>query len=181
MKATTAMTARVTPPNTTTLASRTDSRRVTAAKVVRIMPVEYSAVTTSTPSTPTMSWVRWKPARLRATGSLLVIAGPGPPPPVVPPEPAIEENMTPSSTAARAAMPSPTVVERTVRSLIHSLRKTRRWVTWAPGVRSTVPWSGAVGTVSSGSGEVVSMVVAMVVTQPFPWWGRRRGTPRSRG
>ena len=170
----------MTPPNTTTLASSTDSRRVTAEKVVRIMPVEYSAVTTSTPSTPTMSWVRWKPARLRATGSLLVIAGPGPPPPVVPPEPAIDENMTPSSTAARAAMPRPMVVERTVRSLIHSLRKTRRWVTRAPGVRSTVPWSGA-AAMSSSSGEVVSMVVAMAVTQPFPWWGRRRGTPRRRG
>lgn len=50
-----------TEPNTTAFAPRTGQRRGTAANVERIMPVPYSPVTNSTPSTPMNSWARKKP------------------------------------------------------------------------------------------------------------------------
>src|SRR6266851_1150776 len=50
--------------NTAPLAARTVRRWGTAAKVDRIIPVEYSAVMTRTPSTPTASWASRMPLRL---------------------------------------------------------------------------------------------------------------------
>ena len=45
--------------NTAIFATRTGSRRGTAIRLERIMPVEYSPVMTSTPSTPIASCARW--------------------------------------------------------------------------------------------------------------------------
>ncbi len=45
----------MTAAKTAAFAHSTGSRRGTADSVARIMPVEYSPVTTSTPSTPTAS------------------------------------------------------------------------------------------------------------------------------
>ena len=61
-------------PTTTALPHSTGSRRGTAAKLTRIVPVAYSPVTTSTPRTPTASSASWTPARLTAVGSKLATA-----------------------------------------------------------------------------------------------------------
>ena len=56
-------------PNTAALAAISVPRWGAAAKVERIMPVEYSPVTASTPSTPMASWATITPPRLFETGS----------------------------------------------------------------------------------------------------------------
>ena len=58
----------VTTPNTPALAQSTGSRLGTAANVERIMPVEYSPLITSTPSTPIASWAMVTPIRLVSSG-----------------------------------------------------------------------------------------------------------------
>jgi hypothetical protein len=59
------MTASVTPANSTVLAASTGSRRGTAVKVARTMPVAYSPVMSRTPSTPTASWATLTPSLRR--------------------------------------------------------------------------------------------------------------------
>src|SRR5688500_14835448 len=54
-------TAKVTANNTTALAARAGNRERTAASVERNIPVEYSPVITSTPSTATTSWPKNAP------------------------------------------------------------------------------------------------------------------------
>ena len=49
------LTATATAPKTTILAARTTGRRGVADRVARMVPVPYSALMTSTPSTPKMS------------------------------------------------------------------------------------------------------------------------------
>src|SRR3954454_19091207 len=60
--------ASVTSPYTTTLPHKTGSRRGTAVIDARIIPVEYSAVITSTPRTPSASCASWRPARFGSNG-----------------------------------------------------------------------------------------------------------------
>ncbi len=48
----------VTEANTAIFAHSTGSRRGTAIRLERIIPVEYSPLITSTPSTPIASWAR---------------------------------------------------------------------------------------------------------------------------
>ena len=54
----------------------TDCRCGAAAKVERIIPVEYSLVTTSTPRTPMASWASSTPLRLVKTGSKPAVVAP---------------------------------------------------------------------------------------------------------
>ena len=56
------------------LPHRTGRRRGTAASVVRISPVAYSLVISSTPSTPTAICASCTPDRLIAAGSKLATA-----------------------------------------------------------------------------------------------------------
>jgi hypothetical protein len=58
----------VTVPKTPALAHRTGSRFGTAARVERIIPVEYSPLITRTPSAPRASWARLTPIRLLSSG-----------------------------------------------------------------------------------------------------------------
>ena len=60
---------RLTRKNTTPLAASTVPRRGCTVSEVRIIPVEYSEVTVSAPSTVMMSWPRIRPARLRCVAS----------------------------------------------------------------------------------------------------------------
>jgi hypothetical protein len=53
------MSPNVTAANTMILAHSTGSRRGTAIRLERIMPVEYSPVMTRTPRTPIANWARW--------------------------------------------------------------------------------------------------------------------------
>src|SRR3979411_2126714 len=81
-KADTSVTTKATTANTRALAHSTGSRVAAAERLARIMPVLYSPVTISTPSTPMTSWVRKYPRRLVAVGSKAarsagVICGPG--------------------------------------------------------------------------------------------------------
>jgi hypothetical protein len=63
--ASTSPAARATAPAVAALAARTARRRGTAVNVVRISPVECSAVNASTPSTATASCAVGKPLKLR--------------------------------------------------------------------------------------------------------------------
>ena len=60
---------RLTRKNTTPLAASTVPRRGCTVSEVRIIPVEYSEVTVSAPSTTMISWPRFRPARLRCVAS----------------------------------------------------------------------------------------------------------------
>ena len=53
------MSEKVTAAKTASLAHRTGRRRGTAMRLERIIPVAYSPVMTSTPSTPMASWAPW--------------------------------------------------------------------------------------------------------------------------
>src|SRR6478672_1549379 len=60
--------ASVTSAYTTALPQSTGRRRGTAVIDARIIPVEYSAVITSTPSTPMASWEIWTPTKVSSSG-----------------------------------------------------------------------------------------------------------------
>ena len=109
-------------------AHSTGSRCGTAAKVERIMPVEYSPVITSTPSTPIASCAMCQPPRLASTG-LKVARSWGSSGPV--------RHLHARRRRCRGR-PSPTTatsseqrVERRIQSFVHSERTTRAWVTRA--------------------------------------------------
>ena len=103
------LTTTATVPNTATLASRTTGRRGTADRVARMVPVPYSALITSTPSTPKMSWPRKIPIRLRRVGSSMTSVGLTVP---------VVSAQRP--TTAIAVPASVQAVDRTVQSLVHS-------------------------------------------------------------
>src|SRR6266567_3439795 len=65
----TSPTTNATAVNTAAFAHTTGSRFGAADMLARIMPVLYSPVTSSTPSTPMMSWASSKPRRLVPVGS----------------------------------------------------------------------------------------------------------------
>ena len=91
--------------------------------MARIIPVAYSPLNASTPSTPSTSWANTMPTRLIVT----------PPAAELPaeivygaPDPAIAAPRPTISTTASSAHHQ---VERSARSLVHSERTTRTWVT----------------------------------------------------
>src|SRR3954452_17724409 len=119
-------TAKVTAASTPALAASTGNRRGTAAKVALIIPVAYSPVTASTPSTPTVSSARLTPMRSWLTGLKSARS------------PAFMlyqwALLTYDTSRPTMAMPSTVAAsthhdDRTVRSLIHSERITWPWVT----------------------------------------------------
>ena len=122
------------PASTRTLAHSTGSRRGTAANVLRIIPFAYSLLMISTPRMPTISCARVTPARLIAVGSALAKGPRPPPPPPLGPVGVTAPDATEAANAPNAISSSPDAAimmihERTDRSLIHSERITRRWVT----------------------------------------------------
>ena len=100
-----------TPVRVAALAASTAHRRGIAARVVRIMPVPYSPLMTSTASTATTAWPTWIPVRLILARSWLH-------PPEGQSTAADAAALTPtvSTTAARHSQPVPA----TVRSFVHS-------------------------------------------------------------
>src|SRR6266700_3889533 len=68
------LTARVTPVNTVALAARSLLRCGTAARLGRIVPVEYSDVMARIASTPIASWPNHTPLRLVKVGSKAALA-----------------------------------------------------------------------------------------------------------
>ena len=111
-------TASVTAPNTAAFAASTRGRFGIAASVDRIIPEEYSPVITSTPSTPIRSWPSASPASTLLVGS----------------KDALSWVLTGGRVLAITRMPMAImlatvaariqVVERRLRSLIHSIRVT---------------------------------------------------------
>src|ERR1700730_10478729 len=112
---------------TAIFAQSTGSRLGTAVMLARIIPVEYSPVITSTPSTPIASCERLTPARAMSSGwrsacSCGLI------------EPQCDDVSAPkrhgrpivNSTATKKHQR----VERSERSLVHSETMTRAWVTF---------------------------------------------------
>jgi hypothetical protein len=117
---TTSATTSATAPKMATLAPSTCGRLGAAEKVARMVPVPYSALITSTPSTPIASWQNKTAVRLTLVGSKLV---------------RLASDMVAQwarvSAVANALMPIPTttvrpsvhIVDRTVRSFVHSHRR----------------------------------------------------------
>src|SRR5260370_37091130 len=68
------MTANATAANTPSLAHRTGSRLGTAVSEERIIPVLYSPLISSTPSTPIASWENKMPFRLVEIGLKLALS-----------------------------------------------------------------------------------------------------------
>ena len=120
MKHTASPTTRVTPAKTATLASSTLRRRGTALRLSWMVPVEYSALTTSTARTPMASWASRTPARLARVGSNAW----GIPPWRAKRDARAEVTMAPSPTPTTAVMRSVHTDERTERSLVHSAAST---------------------------------------------------------
>jgi hypothetical protein len=104
---------------TATFAANNQDRRGTAANESRIVPVLYSALTTSTPSTPIASWAKSRPERLDLVGSKVNCAATD-----------RDENRDALAEVTIAPKPTPmkTVinkvqsVERTERNFVHSER-----------------------------------------------------------
>ena len=124
---------RVTPAKTPAFAHSTGRRRGTAKNEERIMPVEYSALMTSTPRTPMANWAKLRPTMLASRGLKFARSAAG--------MPVQWLTMTADATAASpivkmTAARSAYRVERTERSFVHSERNTRRWVTRIVAVRS---------------------------------------------
>ena len=115
LKARISLTTTATAPNTRILAVSTTGRRGTADNVARMVPVPYSALMTSTPRTPKMSWPRKTPIRLRRVGSSMMSEG------LTVPVPSAHK-----PTTATAVPTSVHVVERTDQSLVHSAAMARR-------------------------------------------------------
>src|SRR5262249_56738399 len=108
-----------TTPKTPTFAASTRPRCGTAANVARTIPDEYSPVTTATPSAPINNWARTAPPP-KALLTICAAVATG----------LCDRYPTPTPTPT-LTMPSTThtnshQVERTLRSLIHSIRATCR-------------------------------------------------------
>ena len=128
------------PASTISFAHSTGSRDGTTASVARIIPVPYSPLNASTPTMPTTSWANSRPSR---TADTAVVAG-------LPaetwygvPDPAIA---APRPTISTTAVRPHHRVERSARSLVHSARTTRAWVTGP----ATVAGAGTIGDGPAG-------------------------------
>src|ERR1700722_16287836 len=124
------------PTSTITLAHSTGSRDGTAASVARIIPVPYSPLNASTPTTPTTSWANNTPSR--ATDTPLAAVLPAETWYAVP---------DPATAAPRPTISTPAVsthhrVVRSARGLVHSARTTRTWVT-GPATVAGAGFAGA--------------------------------------
>src|ERR1700729_3832785 len=124
------------PTSTITLAHSTGSRAGTAARVARIIPVPYSPLNASTPTTPTTSWANITPSRATDTPLAAVLAAETW---YAVPDPAIA---VPRPTISTAAVSTHHRVERSARSLVHSARTTRTWVT-GPAAVAGAGFAGA--------------------------------------
>jgi hypothetical protein len=148
------LTGSIKPTSTISFAHSTGSRDGTTARVARIIPVAYSPLNSSMPSTPSTSWANKMPTRLIVT----------------PPAAELPAEILYGAPDSAIAAPSPTIsttairehhqVERSARSLVHSARMTRTWVTGPATV------AGA-GTTGAGPGLVP--ITALIVSL-------RRGT-----
>src|SRR3984885_13306266 len=155
----TRVTGSTSPASTISLAHSTGSRDGTTASVARIIPVPYSPLNASTPTRPTTSWANSRPSR---TDDTAVVAGlPAetwygvPDPAIAAPKPTI------STTAARPHHR----VERSARSLVHSARTTRAWVTDPV----TVVGAGIIGDGAS-PGRVMALIgLLQRDTRCCPW------------
>ncbi len=91
--------------------------------MARIIPVAYSPLNSSTPSTPSTSWAITTPIRLSVTPPAAVLPAEilyGTPDPVI---------AAPRPTISTTATSAHHQVERSARSFVHSERMTRTWVT----------------------------------------------------
>ena len=122
--------------STASFAHSTGSLDGTTASEARIIPVPYSLLNTSTPSTPSTSWATRTPNRPADTAVTAGCAGEtryGFP----------AANPAPTPTISTTATSALYQVERSARSFVHSERTTRTWVTG----RATV----AIGAAGAGA------------------------------
>jgi hypothetical protein len=110
-KAPAVITSRVASPATRLFDHSTGSRRGTAARVARIMPVVYSLAPSSAPSTPTARAARVLPDRARSTAD-------------VPSPEKDAEAIMPNAISRRAEIPAVIQVERNEENLVHSAATT---------------------------------------------------------
>ena len=121
-KLVTSMTANATPAKTPSFAHSTGSRRGTAVSEERIIPVLYSPLISSTPSTPIASWENRMPFRLVVIGLKLALSA------------ALKVwywlavtavISAPIPMVSTTAVSSVHIVERSDRNLVHSDSRTR--------------------------------------------------------
>ena len=151
-------------PETRTLAANTIGRRGAAANVARIVPVAYSLLMTKMPRMPRRSM----PPKYTPRGSHRLA---GTWPSRRPTSSSSERAVTASGDAAcqkptKTVMPSVHIVERTVRSFVHSLR-----------MRSTMRYRPA-GAAARGTGVLSTIALTVIdlllVSIPAGLRGTRR-------
>ena len=153
-------TTKIETASTTALAHSAGRRRGTAARVERIIPVEYSPVMTSTPSTTTA-----REAMLAAMENTSMLTGA---PRSFPCEASIAENRVTIATITITVAARVQIVERRVRNLIHSEFTTR----------TKVSCTSPAGGLASGDGSVGEIRTVVLIGPRLPCWtarGLRRG------
>src|ERR1700691_2331684 len=142
------------PASTISFAHSTGSRDGTTASVARIIPVPYSPLNASTPTTPTTSWANNTPSRATDTPLAAVLPAEtwyGVPDAAI---------AAPRPTISTAAVSAHHRVERSARSLVHSARTTRTWVTgpatvagagFASAGASPVPMTALIASLRRGT------------------------------
>src|ERR1700678_3434783 len=136
------------PTSTISFAHSTGSRDGTTARVARIIPVPYSPLNASTPTTPTTSCANSRPSRADDTA---VVAGLAAETRYGVPDPAIA---APRPTISTTALRPHHRVERSARSLVHSARITRAWVTGPAtvvGAGAGLVWVALIGLLRRGT------------------------------
>ena len=162
MKLATSETEKIVPANTASLPHKTGRRRGTAVSDERIMPVVYSPLISSTPSTPKATTAKTVPCRLVAAGLKAALSA------------ALKvwywlavtaENSAPMPIISATAVSRVYMVDRSDRNLVNSESSTRAWVTFSAGALAAV---GAAG------------VRTALIGLPPPQRHRGNGSRRSR-
>src|SRR6202050_4818535 len=125
------------PASTISLAHSTGSRDGTTASVARIIPVPYSPLNASTPTTPRTSWANSTPSSAVDIPAAAVLAADTWD---AVPDPAIR---APRPTISTAVISVHHRVERSARNFVHSARMTRTCVTGPATVAGAGAGAGA--------------------------------------
>ena len=161
------------PASTISFAHSTGSRDGTTASVARIIPVPYSPLNASTPTTPITSWANKRPSRLADTPAAAELPAEtwyGAPDPAI---------AAPRPTISTTALSPHHQVERSARSFVHSARTTRTWVTGPATVAGAgFTCAGASACAHDGAHRVapawysmLSLVTCMKASSSEAWVG----------
>src|SRR3954453_19091103 len=163
----TAATAAVTTLNAIALAMSTGTRVGTAASVERIIPVEYSPVMTSAPSTAMVSIPIWKPPETSSAPFIPVTSG------------AVAGSAAMASRENATARETP-VIRTTVAASVHHVDRSENSLIHSPRRVPRKEGRAGVATWVTGTGTAPAAATMVLIGSPPPGWQtwleRRTGT-----